>query len=150
MNFARARLKQVREMRRKNPKATRKSIYGTNLFGMMLEAYEEGNSNMTKSQLLDQCKTMLIASDSPTSLLMIWTLTLLAMHPDWQERLRSEVQDVLPPCTWLWRNCIMAQKMVCNSASKMSPPKLQNSMCNSSTLELSAPKLQILVCNSSA
>jgi cytochrome P450 len=80
MNFARARLKQVREMRRKNPKATRKSIYGTNLFGMMLEAYEEGNSNMTKSQLLDQCKTMLIASDSPTSLLMIWTLTLLAMH----------------------------------------------------------------------
>ncbi len=41
--------------------------------GMMLEAYEEGNSNMTKSQLLDQCKTMLIASDNPTSLLMIWT-----------------------------------------------------------------------------
>jgi cytochrome P450 len=62
---------------------------------MMLEAYEEGNSNMTKSQLLDQCKTMLIASDNPTSLLMIWTLTLLAMHPDWQERLRSEVQDVV-------------------------------------------------------
>jgi cytochrome P450 len=95
MNFVSARLKQVKEMKRKNPKATTKSIYGTNLLGMMLEAYEEGNSNMTKSQLLDQCKTMLIASDNPTSVLMIWTLTLLAMHPDWQERLRSEVQDVV-------------------------------------------------------
>lgn len=99
MNFARARLKQVRETKRKNPKATRKSIYGTNLLGMMLEAYEEGNSNMSKSQLLDQCKTMLVASDNPTSLLMIWTLTLLAMHPDWQERARLEVQEVVGEAT---------------------------------------------------
>jgi hypothetical protein len=64
------------------PKTTKHGIYGTYLLGMMFKVMEEGNSNMAKSRLLDQCKTMFIVSDNLPSLFMIWTIILLALHPN--------------------------------------------------------------------
>ncbi len=71
------------------------SVYGSDVLGMMLEAMNEGNSNMTASQVLDECTVFFLATDSPTSLLLMWSLLLLAQNPDWQQRARSEVQEVL-------------------------------------------------------
>jgi cytokinin trans-hydroxylase len=91
-----ARWKQVKQLKGSSKCIQKKqNIYGSDLLGMMSEAMEVGNSSMTAPQLLDQCKTMIAASDAPSSMLMIWTLTLLAMHPDWQERARLEVQEVV-------------------------------------------------------
>ncbi len=45
------------------PKTTKHGIYGIYLLGMMLKVLEESNSNMAKSRLLDQCKTMFIVSE---------------------------------------------------------------------------------------
>jgi cytochrome P450 len=74
---------------------SRQSAYGSDVLGMMLEAMNEGNSNMTASQVLDECTVFFLATDSPTSLLLMWSLMLLAQNPDWQQRARSEVQEVL-------------------------------------------------------
>jgi len=71
------------------------SVYGSDVLGMMLEAMNEGNSNMTASQVLDECAIFFLATDSPTSILLMWSLLLLAQNPDWQQRARSEVQEVL-------------------------------------------------------
>ncbi len=74
---------------------SRQSAYGSDVLGMMLEAMNEGNSNMTASQVLDECTVFFLATDSPTSMLLMWSLMLLAQNPDWQQRARSEVQEVL-------------------------------------------------------
>jgi hypothetical protein len=74
---------------------SRQSVYGSDVLGMMLEAMNEGNSNMTASQVLDECTVFFLATDSPTSMLLMWSLMLLAQNPDWQQRARSEVQEVL-------------------------------------------------------
>ncbi|KAH9533114.1 hypothetical protein CY35_18G034300 [Sphagnum magellanicum] len=95
-----ARWKQVKQLKGSSKSIqTKQNIYGSDLLGLMFEAMEVGNSSMTAPQLLDQCKTMIVASDAPTSMLLIWTLTLLAMHPDWQERARFEVQEVVGEAT---------------------------------------------------
>jgi cytochrome P450 len=95
-----ARWKQVKQLKGSSKSIqTKQNIYGSDLLGMMSEAMEVGNSSMTAPQLLDQCKTMIAASDAPSSMLLIWTLTLLAMHPDWQERARLEVQEVVGEAT---------------------------------------------------
>jgi cytochrome P450 len=95
-NIMNARVKLEKELKGSNidAKAIRERIYGSDLLGMMLEIMYAQNSNMTMSQVLDECKTMCLATDNPCALLLMWTLTLLAIHPDWQQRARSEVQHV--------------------------------------------------------
>jgi hypothetical protein len=67
------------------PKTTKHGTYGIYLLGMMFKVMGEGNSNMAKSQLFDQCKTMFIMNDNLTSLLTIWIVIILAIHPNQQK-----------------------------------------------------------------
>ncbi|TKY65631.1 PHYB activation tagged suppressor 1 [Spatholobus suberectus] len=43
--------------------------------------------------ILDMCKNMYFAGSESTSLSITWTLLLLALHPDWQQRVRSEIME---------------------------------------------------------
>ncbi len=83
-NILNAHVKLEKELKGSNidAKAIRERIYGSDLLGMMLEIMYAQNSNMTMSQVLDECKTMCLATDNPCALLLMWTLTLLAIHPD--------------------------------------------------------------------
>jgi cytochrome P450 len=96
-NIVSARMKLANDMKASSiaKAGSRQSAYGSDVLGMMLEAMNEGNSNMTASQVLDECTVFFLATDSPTSQLLMWSLMLLAQNPDWQQRARSEVQEVL-------------------------------------------------------
>lgn len=43
--------------------------------------------------ILDICKNIYFAGSETTALAIIWTLLLLALHPDWQQRVRSEIME---------------------------------------------------------
>lgn len=43
--------------------------------------------------ILDICKNIYFAGSESTALAIIWTLLLLALHPDWQQRVRSEIME---------------------------------------------------------
>ncbi|KAK7294917.1 hypothetical protein RJT34_17816 [Clitoria ternatea] len=45
----------------------------------------------TNKLLLDICKNMYFAGSDSTTLAITWTLMLLAVHPEWQQRVRSEI-----------------------------------------------------------
>ncbi|KAK4268365.1 hypothetical protein QN277_025033 [Acacia crassicarpa] len=45
---------------------------------------------------MDICSNIYFAGSETSALLVTWTLILLAKHPHWQERLRSEIHDTLP------------------------------------------------------
>lgn len=51
--------------------------------------------------IIDICKNIYFAGSESSALAVTWTLLLLALHPDWQQRVRSEIvetfDNLLPP-----------------------------------------------------
>ena len=70
--------------------------FGTDFLGLLVNAYHDANKkNMLSEQdLVDECKTFYSAGQETTNSALAWTVLLLAMHPDWQERARREVIEV--------------------------------------------------------
>ncbi|KAL6878359.1 hypothetical protein ACP4OV_012529 [Aristida adscensionis] len=78
--------------------ASKGSGYGDDLLGAMLEACfttEQGEKRddliLTMDEIIDECKTFFFAGHETTSHLLTWTMFLLSVYPEWQERLRAEV-----------------------------------------------------------
>ena len=65
------------------------------LLSRLLAAQDEDGSQMTNDQLRDEVMTFFLAGHETTSLLLSWTLWLLASHPPAQTRLRYEVTSAL-------------------------------------------------------
>ncbi|KAJ7555376.1 hypothetical protein O6H91_05G035300 [Diphasiastrum complanatum] len=70
------------------------------LLGLMISAYKgelQGNQRhlrMSIPDIVDECKTFFFAGHDTTATLLTWTTMLLAMYPDWQDRVRAEVVQV--------------------------------------------------------
>ncbi|GLT31180.1 hypothetical protein SLA2020_059340 [Shorea laevis] len=70
-----------------------RDLLGLLLEGSLLDG-RKGKSLTTK-ELVDECKTFFFGGHETTALALTWTLLLLALHPDWQEQLREEIQEVV-------------------------------------------------------
>ncbi|KDP22268.1 hypothetical protein JCGZ_26099 [Jatropha curcas] len=69
-----------------------------NLLGLLLEEnHEDGRlgKTLTSRELVDECKTFFFGGHETTALALSWTLLLLAIHPEWQNRLREEIKEVI-------------------------------------------------------
>jgi PHYB activation tagged suppressor 1 len=78
--------------------ASKGNGYGDDLLGLMLEACfmtEQGEQRdeltLTMDEIIDECKSFFFAGQDTTSHLLTWTMFLLSVYPEWQERLREEV-----------------------------------------------------------
>jgi PHYB activation tagged suppressor 1 len=78
--------------------ASKESGFGDDLLGLMLEACftkEQGEKQdemiLSINEIVDECKTFFFAGHETTSHLLTWTMFLLSVYPEWQERLREEV-----------------------------------------------------------
>lgn len=66
--------------------------YGDDLLGLMLHSsMADNNSRLTIDEIIDECKTFYFAGHETTSHLLTWTMFLLSINPEWQQRLREEV-----------------------------------------------------------
>ncbi|EOA16440.1 hypothetical protein CARUB_v10004593mg [Capsella rubella] len=67
--------------------------YGDDLLGVMLQAAKsnEHGRKMRIDEIIDECKNFYYSGQGTTSILLIWTMMLLSLHQDWQEKLREEV-----------------------------------------------------------
>lgn len=67
--------------------------YAKDLLGMMIEA-SEWCPEMTKEDIMEECKGFFFAGKHSTSNMLTWTTLLLAMHPRWQLLARDELYRV--------------------------------------------------------
>jgi len=94
------------------------------LLSMLLRSQDEDGSQMTDQQLRDEVMTLFLAGHETTALTLSWTLHLLALHPEVQRRLHSEVDDVLsdrsPSVADLPR--LKYTEMIAKEAMRLYPP----------------------------
>uniref|UniRef100_A0ACD5YNL1 Uncharacterized protein n=1 Tax=Avena sativa TaxID=4498 RepID=A0ACD5YNL1_AVESA len=73
--------------------------YGNDLLGLMLGACtatdKGGELSLSMDEIIHECKTFFFAGYETTSILLTWTVFLLSVYPEWQERLRKEVSREL-------------------------------------------------------
>ncbi|XP_021311612.1 cytochrome P450 72A15 isoform X3 [Sorghum bicolor] len=87
----------LREIIGKREKATRNGeTNNDDLLGLLLESntrQSNGNASLglTTEDVIEECKLFYFAGMETTSVLLTWTLIVLSMHPEWQERAREEV-----------------------------------------------------------
>lgn len=96
------------------------SMADDDLVGVLLK--EDGL--LSRDDMVDECKTLLLAGQETTKLSLTWTLMLLALHPQWQHRLRSEVMEITrgdyPNTNMLSKMKFMTMAM--NEAMRLYPP----------------------------
>jgi cytochrome P450 len=70
---------------------------GDDLLGLLLQSnmYSgKGSLRMSTEDVIEECKLFYFAGMETTSVLLTWTLVILGMHPEWQDRAREEVLNV--------------------------------------------------------
>eukprot|EP01018_Ginkgo_biloba_P032786 Gb_24246 [translate_table: standard] len=102
---------------------------GDDLLGIMLSESEEGiikgKHCLTIQDVVDECKTLLIAGQETTKLSLTWTMMLLALNPDWQEKVRAEVMETMGTASIPDMNMLPRMKtmsMVVKESMRLYPP----------------------------
>jgi len=83
--------KRIRAM--EQGESTKDDLLGLLLESNMRETEENDQSSMgmTIEDVIEECKVFYFAGMETTSVLLTWTMVVLSMHPEWQDRAREEV-----------------------------------------------------------
>ncbi|KAL4312469.1 hypothetical protein GQ457_01G039030 [Hibiscus cannabinus] len=97
------------------------------LLHMILEGALNDQSidkDSSKSFIVDNCKNIYFAGHESTTIAASWCIMLLALHPEWQSRVRAEVaqvcRDKLPDSDSV--SCLKTVTMVIQEALRLYPP----------------------------
>ena len=102
------------------------------LLSMYLQARDEDGTFLDDGLLRDEVTTLLLAGHDTTALLLSWGLWLMMRHPDVEDRVRREVDEVLGgpggrPATFDDLPALREVRMVIDETLRLYPPAYQNS-----------------------
>ncbi|KAK6912874.1 Cytochrome P450 [Dillenia turbinata] len=94
------------------------------LLGLLLEYKGSNKKLMTVDDLIEECKLFYFAGQETTSNWLTWTVVVLSMYPDWQEKAREEVLRVCgrntPDIASI--NHLKTLSMILNEVFRLYPP----------------------------
>lgn len=77
----------------------RSSSYGNDLLGTMLESaaddWDEKSADFNLASVFNNCKLLYFAGQDTAANATLFTMLMLALHPEWQERARNEILEVV-------------------------------------------------------
>ncbi|KAM5562305.1 cytochrome P450 CYP749A22 [Rosa sericea] len=100
--------------------------FGTDFLGLLLKAHHATNDKqrISVNELVEECKTFYFAGQATTNSLLVWTVFLLALHPEWQEEARKEVLQLFgkktPNPDGLAK--LKTMSMIINESLRLYPP----------------------------
>lgn len=82
--------------KRENTKSGEVESSGNDFLGNLLKAYRDDDESkcISMGAVVDECKTFYFAGHETTTSLLTWTIFLLAVHTNWQEKARREVIEL--------------------------------------------------------
>ncbi|KAL2549953.1 Cytochrome [Forsythia ovata] len=96
------------------------------LLQLILEgAINDVGKDSSKNFIVDNCKNIYFAGHESTAVAASWCLILLALHPEWQARIREEMAQVCPDGTQMDADSLPKMKtvtMVIQEVLRLYPP----------------------------
>nr|AYV88901.1 cytochrome P450 oxidase CYP749A86 [Polygala tenuifolia] len=101
---------------------------GSDFLGLLLKAHHDADidSRISVQDMVDECKTMYFAGQETTTSMLAWTVFLLALHTDWQEKARNEVFQICGhnhPCSDDIAK-LKTMALIINESLRLYPPVL--------------------------
>ncbi|XP_038710572.1 cytochrome P450 CYP72A219-like [Tripterygium wilfordii] len=81
----------LRNLIYKKERAMKNGDTSCDLLGLLLQYKEQSDGGMTIEDVIEECKLFYFAGQETTANLLTWTMILLSMNRNWQEKAREEV-----------------------------------------------------------
>ncbi|PSB25430.1 cytochrome P450 [Stenomitos frigidus] len=94
------------------------------VLGMLMVATDEQGNHLTESEVTDQALMLLLAGQDNPAMLLSWVLFELSAHPEWRDRLRTELAQVVgdAPLQLSHLNKLPQMSNVLKEAERLYPP----------------------------
>ncbi|KAJ1410276.1 Cytochrome P450 [Sesbania bispinosa] len=91
-NLVKATLKDM--IQKKENEMMKGELKGDDLLSILLQFKGQSDNSLTSEHMIEECKLFFFAGQETTAILLTWTMVVLSMHQNWQEKARAEVLDI--------------------------------------------------------
>ena len=94
------------------------------VLGMLLVATDEDGNHLTDTDVTNQALMLLLAGQDNPAMLLSWVLFELSTHPEWRDRLRAELDEVVgdAPLALSHLSKLTQMSNVLKEAERLYPP----------------------------